>query len=96
LKTVLEVEKVSKQLLISENDLSDSNKFNINITKTSLYSGCQYFTAEEAEVDEPLIINKDNITTDSSNSLENRDIDSDEFFDADRNEDDLKNHIIDK
>jgi hypothetical protein len=96
LEAVLEVEKASKQPLILKDNLSNSNKLDINITKTSLYPGRQYFTVEEAEVGEPLIINEEDITTDSSSSLEDRDIDSDESFDTDRDEDDLKDHIMDE
>jgi hypothetical protein len=43
-----------------------------------------------------LIIDEEDITTDSSSSLEDGDNDSDESFDASGDEDDLKDHIMDE
>jgi hypothetical protein len=43
-----------------------------------------------------LIIDEEDITTDSSSSLEDGDNDLDESFNASRDEDDLKDHIMDE
>ena len=98
LKTILEAEKAPKLSLILKNDLSDSdsNELDINITKVSLRLEHQYFTAEEAEVSEPLIIDEENITTNSSSSLEDRDNNSNKSFNANGDKDDLRDHMIDE
>jgi hypothetical protein len=77
--------------LVLEDNLSDSSKQGINITKASLRPGRQYFTAKEAEAGDPLIINNEE---DSSTSLEDRDDDSDESFDASGDDDDMEDHIM--
>jgi hypothetical protein len=96
LEAVLEAEKALKLPLALEDDLSDSDKPNINITKASLRPGRQYFTAEEAEAGEPLIVDEEDITTDSSASSEDGDDnDLDESFDGDGDNDNLEDHIMD-
>jgi hypothetical protein len=85
LVAILEAKKVPKLPLVLEDDLSGSDKLDINITKASLRPGRQYFTAEEAEAREPLIIDEEDITTDSSAGSEDRDDnDSDKSVDSDR------------
>jgi hypothetical protein len=92
----LEAEKAPKLPLALEDDLSDSDKPNINITKASLRPGRQYFTAEEAEAREPLIVDEEDITTNSSaGSEDGDDNDLDESFDGDGDNDNLEDHIMD-
>jgi hypothetical protein len=91
---MLEAGKAPELPPVLENDLDNNNKQDINITKASLCLGHQYFTAEEVEAGDPLIIDNKEDITDSSTSLEDRDDDSDESFDADEDDDDIENHIM--
>jgi hypothetical protein len=94
LEAVLEAEKAFRLPLALEDNLSDSDRPDINITKASLRPRRQYFTAEEAEASGPLIIDEEDIT-DSHTSLKDGDDDSDDSFDVDRDDDDLEDHIMD-
>jgi len=94
LEAILEAEKAPKLPPVLEDDLDNDDKQDINITKASLRPGRQYFTAEEVEAGDLLIIdNEEDITTDSGTGLEDGD-DSDESFDADRDNDDIEDHIM--
>jgi hypothetical protein len=96
LEAVLEAGKAPELPPVLENDLDNDNKQDIiNITKASLCPGCQYFTAEEVEAGDPLIIDSEEvITTDSNTGLEDGDDNSDESFNTDRDDDDIEDHII--
>jgi hypothetical protein len=94
LEAVLEAEKAPRLPPALEDNLSDSDRPDINITKASLRPGRRYFTAEEAEAGEPLIIDEEDIT-DSYISSEDGDDDSDDSFDVDRDDDDVEDHIMD-
>jgi hypothetical protein len=94
LEAVLEAEKTPKLLLVPERN---NEKQEINITKASLRSraGNQYFTAEEADTGDPLIVNnEEDITTDSNTGSEDGNDDSDESFDTDGDNSDLEDHMM--
>ena len=94
LEAILEAEKAPKFLPVSEHN---NEKQEVNITKASLRSGArnQYFTAEEADAGDPLIVdNEEDITIDSNTGSEDGDGDSDESFDTDGDNSDLEDHMI--
>jgi hypothetical protein len=93
LEAVLEAGKAPELPPVLEDDLDNDDKQDINITKASLRPGRQYFTAEEVEAGDPLIIDNEEDITDSSTGLEDRD-DSDESFDADGDDGDMEDHIM--
>lgn len=93
---MLEAGKALKLLPVLEDDLDNDDKQDINITKASLRLGRQYFNAEEVESSDLLIINnKEDITTNSSTSLKDGDDDDlDESFNANKDDDDIEDYII--
>jgi hypothetical protein len=96
LEAVLEAGKAPELPPVLEDDLDNDDKQDINITKASLRLRRQYFTAKEVESGDLLIINnEEDITTNSSTGLEDGDDDnSDESFDADGDDDDIEDHIM--
>ena len=100
-EAILDTEKAPKPLTInSDGDRDDDQDGDsINITKSSLRLRKpvknQYYTAEEAEAGDPMVVdNPKDVTTDSGSGTEVDADDSDDSFNADEDNGAIEDHIM--